>query len=123
MIVDVLETVWSGTLEREGKAPGLSTYSGRSSIFQSANWDRLERLEPGEVNELRSTGGYQPKMKMTPEIEDRILQRLKFGWSYRQIMRDVGVLLSQCRKVANTHGVDRRSWAGGGWRGQRKAAA
>jgi hypothetical protein len=118
--INVLETVWSGTLEREGKAAGLSTFSGRSSLFHSANWERLDTLEHGEV---RGRVPMAERVKVDDSIRDRILQRLKFGMTYGQIMAEIGVSASVIRRIARRHGIDRRGWAGSGWKAMHRPVA
>lgn len=112
MIIETLETVWSGTLEREGKAPGLSTYSGPSSMFDP-RWSKIERLEAGEVNELR----LRPA-RVDAQTKDRILQRLKFGMTYSQIHAEIGASVAVIRRVAQNNGIV-PAW----WKAHRSAAA
>src|SRR5690349_2480873 len=111
-VVEALETVWSGALEREGKAAGLSTHQGRSSLFHSANWERLDALDHGEVRGHVPTAA---RVRVDDALRARIAQRLKFGLTYSAITKECHVSAAVIRGIARAHGIDRRAWAGSGW--------
>lgn len=45
-----LETVWDGTMDREGKCKSLTSYRGASSLN---NAPQEERLTDGEIREIQ----------------------------------------------------------------------
>lgn len=48
--------MWSGSMQRDGTTElCLSTYSGRSSLYQSANWERFDDAYAGCLNSTRKT--------------------------------------------------------------------
>jgi hypothetical protein len=114
-----LEVYWSGSLEAQGKAPGLSSYQGRSSIYHSANWERLDMLEHGEAkarsvngHPKRSEDGQWRRKACDPETAAEALRLLKSGISYNQISVRLNVSVSVPRRLGRLHGIDRRHMQG-----------
>lgn len=95
-------------MERAGTAPGLSSYDGRSSIYHSAPWERLDALEHGEVKGHGKRGpSDKPRTVVTPELHDRILGMLRRGASYGAISRELSVSESVPRTIGRRNGIDR----------------
>jgi hypothetical protein len=74
--------VWSGALERQGAAPGLSAYIGQSSIYHSPAWgDGLKR----------GVKWGRPATKLSPETVEAFTRLLRKGVSLRSAARQVGI--------------------------------
>lgn len=111
-----LVPVWNGTMEHDGKAPGLSAYQGRSSIFHSANWEKLDALEHGEANGDAPTRGPDRKTRLSrkhdPARDVEVAAMLRQGVSYGAIAKALGCSLMVPRRVARLHGIDRSIYGG-----------
>lgn len=108
-----LVPVWSGALEAAGQAAfSLSSYDGRSSLYHSANWERLDTFERGEVKGHGERGpDRQPRAK--PGTYDAaVLEQLKRGASYGAIGRNLGISPALVRNVARKNGIDRSMFSG-----------
>lgn len=121
-----LEVAWSGAMERNGTAAGLSSYDGRSSIYHSPNWERLDALEHGECMALERVAkrGHDRKPrapKCDPAREARAVEMLERGVSFGDISRALDVSTSVPRRLARRMGIDRSALRGAGNR-QRVAA-
>jgi hypothetical protein len=108
-----LVPVWSAEMERSGAAPGLSSYQGRSSIFHSPNW---ERLDVGEAKELppgvkRARGHDRRTRAKYGSLDADVLVMLKKGASYGAISRKLDCSYSLPRNVARRNGIDRRAFS------------
>lgn len=119
-----LVPAWNGALERSGEVPGLSTYKGRSSIYHSVNWEQSEEYErrkelrndPNHVPTVRKLSAWGRAVRAINRSNDaQILQRLKFGYSYNDISREMGVSVSVIRRVAKENKIDRSQFQGAGW--------
>lgn len=114
--METLEPVWNGELERRGEADfALSSYYGRSSLYHSANWERLEWGEAKETADGRviRPRGPDRKPRIKPGSFDVPVQDLlKKGLSYGAIMRALGVSLDTVRSNARRLGINRSALAG-----------
>jgi hypothetical protein len=88
-----LVPVWSGALERQGAAPGLSAYIGQSSIYHSPAWG--DGLKRGEclIRGKRKPGVKwgRPATKLSPETVEAFTRLLRKGVSLRSAARQVGI--------------------------------
>ena len=112
-----LEPAWSGALERSGQAPGLSRYIGRSSLYQSPSWERLDTVARGEC---KGTTAPTDALKKPPikgrSMDGPIGDRLKAGYSYGVIANQLNVSIGAIRRVCKELGIDRSGRRGtGGW--------
>jgi hypothetical protein len=88
-----LEPVWSGALERQGAAPGLSAYVGASSIYHSPAWG--EGMKRGEC---LSRHQMKDRAYITDAQRVEVRGFLHCGWSLRRIASRVGVSVSVVRR-------------------------
>jgi hypothetical protein len=108
-----LEPYWNGALARQGAAPALSSYFGRSSLHHSASWAYAEGLKHGEATR---NGPRRQRVKLS--AYDRIARdalivlKLRKGSSYKWVADELGISADTVAKVARKNGLD-RSWAQG----------
>lgn len=98
-----MEVVWSGTLEREGKAPGLSAHRGPSTLH--AMIDPLFRYERENKNTNAKMVGTKTLIcTRLPQIE----RLLSIGCSAAVVSFRTGVHEEYVYKVAKQLGIDTR---------------
>lgn len=102
---EFFEVSWSGTLERQGKASGLSAYVGNSSLFIGAKHDQ-DRLEYGECKRVVTPGRKLPPDERAA-LEIEVLKLLKRGWSHRGIARVLRCTVVLTKAVARKNGLRR----------------
>ena len=108
-----LEPVWSGRLERMGEAPGLSAYSGRSSVYHSPSWSESEASEAVLTPRTAGQRGADKKPRIKAGSKDaEVLAKLKLGGSYNSIAKALDVSATVVRSVARRYGFDRRAMIG-----------
>lgn len=114
-----LEPFWSGALERSGEAPGLSAYSGRSSVYHSASWEAADAAEQRELKAAgfkRKTRGPGKGQRVSGRSKDaEIKAALLKGASYGAAERKFGVSASVVRRCARELGISRAQFSGS-WR-------
>jgi hypothetical protein len=118
MIIETLEPVWNGSLEARGLAPGLSSYYGRSSLHHSVSWATVEAREADESGRAIAVSAEAPARPswappkpaaapLTKEREGAVALLLRKGVSYRKLVKDFGISLSQARRIAREIGMVR----------------
>jgi DNA-directed RNA polymerase specialized sigma24 family protein len=85
--------IWSGSLERQGLCPGLSSYMG-SACTSQVQEGTLERGELG-----RQTKDYGSRID--PALKAAILKRLAEGWAPYQVAEITGAAYGTVKRVRN----------------------
>lgn len=109
-----LVPVWNGEMEARGEAPGLSSYRGRSSIYYSATFEKMDSASYGDGT-LSPLSNRKPRKKprrIDAAEEAEILRLLKAGCPYTQIVKLHHVGSSVVRRIAKQAGIDRAHWKG-----------
>lgn len=88
-----LEPAWNAALEREGKAPGLSAYIGRSSVYHSPAWG--DSLEKGECREIWRAA----RVPVSDAQRGHVRALLICGMSLRRAAMRAGVKLGTVRRI------------------------
>lgn len=97
-----LEVAWNGQMERDGDAPGLSVYQGRSSLYHSPGWSQ-ESLEYGEVERHPNRG--RPLGSKNGANHARALELLRGGLDCSAVARRLAISSSIVRYVARREGL------------------
>lgn len=105
------EPFWNGTMEARGEVPGLSRYTGRSSIYHSATFEKMDSASYGDGTLSHSKPRKKPRRIDAAEVAE-ILRLLKAGCPYTQIVKAHHVGSSVVRRIAKLAGIDRAHWKG-----------
>lgn len=92
---------WSGTLERQGKAAGLSRYLGPSQLACYVDKRVQARRDQLESKKLAAHVSKQPVGPLPSPQQVR--QRITFGYSLRRIAWEWRVPVAVIRKLKDTY--------------------
>ena len=93
-----LEVVWSGALERQRLAPGLSSFVGHSQLVGAIKADPAPSLHARTRKPMTRPGSKDAE----------ILVLLKKGVGYKAIGRTLEISHGTVRAVARRHGLESR---------------
>lgn len=103
----MLEVIWSGSLERQGLCPGLSSYQGDACTAPVQDTDeRYGATTHSDTARWRIPRGQKPVLK------DQVVTLLQLGHSYTQILRKTQAPYRLIRTTAKELGIDRAAFWG-----------